>query len=73
MDTEKLDTLSVYASKLAGWTDSLVHAIENPDHVPADRAGMTAYAWRDHCELMVGATRTLVGLAYNAIEEWQDI
>ncbi len=73
MDVNKLEILAAYADGLSRWTESLVYAIENPEHVPADRTDMTATEWRDHCESMVVSMRLLVRQAYNAIERWQDV
>ncbi len=73
MDIVNLERFAHYAHGLAGWTDSLIFAIENPEHVPVDREAMTPQEWREHCESMVGAQRVLIGHFYNAVEEWQNV
>jgi hypothetical protein len=72
MNIEKLRTLEEHAYQLSSWTCALVELETVPDlNIPDGFESKKEY--REHIGNMIGAHRILLGVAYNNIDEWQDV
>lgn len=72
MDTGKLRVLQDYAHRLSDYTCDLIELETVPDlSIPAGFESQDDY--RLHLGNMIGSYRILLGNAYNAIEEWQNV
>lgn len=72
MNIEKLTALEDHAYKMSGYIADLVELELNPDlNIPAGFADRREYQL--HLGNMIGSHRILLGNAYNAIEEWQNV
>lgn len=72
MDIEKIKTLEEHAYQLSSWTRALIELETVPDlNIPAGFENREEY--RLHLGNMIGSHRILLGLAYNAIDGWQNV
>lgn len=72
MNVEKLKELEQYADRLSAWTSNLIELETIPDlNIPDYAESREDY--RLHIGNMIGSYRILLGNAYNAIDEWQNV
>lgn len=72
MDVEKLKRLEDAAYRLAGYVAELMELETTPDIIIPERFD-DRDDYRTHLGNMIGSYRVVLGLAYNAIDEWQNV